>query len=411
MRVCFVVLNEMLTGVVPSQVIAPARAYARMSEVSVEVIFLEPARVAVSRRARSRVRELRAMWPGGRVLCLPYVGRFGTRTPARTLEAYLGATRARRGRLVLHCRGPEATAHGADAARRWGGRVVFDARGASGHEAVLRLEAGGKAGDSGLVERAFRDGEARDRFAVERASAVLAVSEPLAERLETLANGRRVPFAVVPCCVERAVFSAVARCEMRGRLGLGDEDILLVHTSTEARWEAFDEVIALYRAVRALQPARLLFLTTLGPEVVTASLGHDDPLRSGVDVRRARPDEVAAYLSAADVGVLLRRPHETHRYASPVKFAEYLGAGLVPVVSDGVGTAPALLGESGLGIVVGGPEDAGRFESAASALTALLGGDRSQLRDRAIALCGRRFVWGEQLPSIRAAYGLADRQG
>jgi glycosyltransferase involved in cell wall biosynthesis len=406
MRVCFVVVNEMLTGIVPSQVIAPARAWAQIPDVSVEVVFLEPARIALGRRARTRIRELRRMWPGGRVSCLPYVGRLGARAPARTLEAYLVATRARRGHLVLHCRGPEATVQGADAARRWNGRVVFDARGVSGHEALLRLAAQGRGDDAALMDRAFREGEAQDRRAVVSASAMLAVSQPLADKLIALANGRRIPCLVVPCCVDRTLFSPDARREVRHRLGLAVDDILLVHTSTEARWEAFDKVLELARGVLALRPMRLLFLTTLDPQTVTASLDVEDPLRAHVDVRRARPDEMAGYLSAADVGILLRRPHATHHYASPVKFAEYLAAGLIPVVSDGIGTAGAVVRESNLGVVVHDLDDDARLSTAARAVVAEVAGDRSDLRQRAVALCAQRFTWMEHVPTIRLTYGL-----
>ncbi len=45
-------------------------------------------------------------------------------------------------------------------------------------------------------------------------------------------------------------------------------------------------------------------------------------------VRRAKT-QGARYLSAADGGLLLRRFHEAIRLSSPVKFVEYLAAGLL----------------------------------------------------------------------------------
>ena len=47
--------------------------------------------------------------------------------------------------------------------------------------------------------------------------------------------------------------------------------------------------------------------------------------------------EVGAYLSACDYGWLVRENTDTNRVASPVKFAEYLAAGLEVIISNELG--------------------------------------------------------------------------
>lgn len=404
MTVCFVVLNEMLTGVVPSQVVAPARAYAAaLPDVAFRVAFLEPARVVSRSGTRRRLDALRRLWPEGAVGLYPYIGRLGDAAPAITLEAVARAAGARRGRIVFHCRGPEATLQAARVASRLeDARVVFDARGASGPEAVVRLAARDGEVPSNVAAAAYEWGASLDRRAAERADAVVAVSEPLLRDLVGDGHGRES--GVVPCCVDRPLFTRDARRTIRESLGLADE-LLLVHTSTEARWEAFDQVVALFRAVRARRAARLLFLTTLAPDVVTSALAAADPLRGDVIVRRAEAHEVPGYLSSADVGVLLRRLNDAQRVASPIKFAEYLGAGLALAVTRGVGAIGDVVEREGLGVVV--DADTTDFRAAAEALLRILGGEPECLRRRAVRVCEERYSWQRYVPVISRMYGLS----
>jgi glycosyltransferase involved in cell wall biosynthesis len=406
MNLYFVVLNEMQTGIVPSQVIAPARVCAKtFPGLTVRIVFLEPARVAARGAARRRLRALRRLWPEGRVGLYPYVGRFGTHAPAWTLLSILRVSSSDRDRVLLHCRGPEATLQAAHAVRgRAPARVLFDARGATSHEAVLRLEIQGMA-DQRAIDRAFANGALLDRRAADAADAIVAVSDPLLRALAEQFGSIEKPTGVMPCCVDRTLYSPTARAEVRGALGVEDGELVLVHVSTEARWEAFDHVIALFRAVRALGRARLLFVTTLAPDVVTASLPSGDPLRRDVVVRALPPEDVASHLSAADIGLLLRRSHATHRLASPIKFSEYLGAGLVVAVSDGIGTTGDLVRERDLGVLVPADPSAADVERLARELVGHVE-QGSVARDRALRACEEVFVWDRYMPVLSRLYGL-----
>jgi glycosyltransferase involved in cell wall biosynthesis len=408
MKIYFVVLNEMLTGVIASQVIAPARAYSTaLPELDVRVIFLEPARVAFRRRCRERLRELRGLWPGGKVGLCPYVGRLGKWAPSWALEAAVKFTGGGRARPVFHCRGGEAVTQAARVARRLRGRVIFDSRGASDHEAVLRLISNGDGGDPSLLLRAFDGGQRRDKLATEQADAVVAVTEHLAHKLKAMVDGRDKQVDVIPCCVERPLFCARSRARKREELGVHDDELLLGHVSTEARWESFKEVLDFFSVVRERRPARLLFLTTLPRDVVTASLAPDHPLREAIFVKRAVPCEVPAYLSAADVGLLLRQPHEAFKTCSPIKFAEYLGAGLVPVVSEGIGSTRDVVEGGKLGVVIPGGADHAELERCAARLLTLLDNGPDEARRRSIEACEKIYIWERYTPVISRLYGLA----
>jgi glycosyltransferase involved in cell wall biosynthesis len=399
MKVFFIVVNEMMTGVIPSQIIAPARAYSSiLTDLSISIVFLEPARVALGRKARARIRELRALWPEGKMHLLPYAGRLGEFAPAISLGGFL---RARRRRFTLHCRGPEATIQAARAASRPGRRIVFDSRGASDHEAALRLKVKGLDTGRESIEQTSNKGLDLDRMAVECADAITAISDPLAQKLRAMPASDGKPVVTIPCCVERPLFSSAARSAIRGKLGLDENELLFVHTSTETYWEDFDRVISFFRKVNARRRAKLLFLSTLQKERITGKLQANDPLLERMIFYRAAPGEVGDYLSAADAGLLLRKPHETHLFASPIKFAEYLGAGLTVVVSNGIGAMGEVAESRNVGVVFTEDEDL-----SATRLLDLLDGERDALRQRCLLACERLFLWKNYAQDIRKLYGL-----
>jgi glycosyltransferase involved in cell wall biosynthesis len=400
MDVYFVVLNEMMTGVIPSQIIAPARAYSSaLPDLSISIIFLEPARFALGQKARARIKELRAMWPQGSMHLLPYIGRLGKFAPALSLRGWLGP---RRKKIVLHCRGPEATIQGAHAAKRLGGRIIFDSRGASDHEAMLRLMVKGFDANEDDVERSRRRGFDLDKNAIECAHAATAVSEALVQKIRQVSTDTYKTISLIPCCVERMLFSSSARSAMREKLGLSESELLLISISTEIYWENFGQVIDFFREVSLRQPAKLLFLTTLSREQITAGLRTDDPVFEKIIFRQAATGEVPAYLSAADAGLLLRKPHEAHIFASPIKFAEYLAGGIAVVVSKGIGTTSEVVESRRVGVIV---EESAR-DSGLDSFFDLIKEDRDALRQRCLQTCEQTFLWNHYVPVIKKLYGI-----
>jgi hypothetical protein len=73
-----------------------------------------------------------------------------------------------------------------------------------------------------------------------------------------------------------------------------------------------------------------------------------------VDVKWAKPDEVATILGGCDHGLLVREDTITNQVASPTKFAEYLASGLQLIISERIGDFSGLVKEHGLGLVIMG---------------------------------------------------------
>jgi glycosyltransferase involved in cell wall biosynthesis len=118
---------------------------------------------------------------------------------------------------------------------------------------------------------------------------------------------------------------------------------------------------------------------------------------------------VKEYLAAADCGVMLKAPGRLDRYWQPVKFAEYLAAGVPVIVSArGVGRVAEIVDASGAGVVV---DYSASSNGQSPADVARVGQQITQrgdaMRRAALALCEKEFMWPRYTSVVRGAYARA----
>jgi glycosyltransferase involved in cell wall biosynthesis len=149
----------------------------------------------------------------------------------------------------------------------------------------------------------------------------------------------------------------------------------------------------------------MIFITQLDASVITSNPAADDSIRESLIITSVEFSEMPRYLSAADVGLLLRKPHDTFRMATPIKLAEYLGAGLAVVVSEGIGDAARTVESRKIG--VGIPADACEeaIEASARRLVSMVEGGVERVRQAALETCRELFLWERYVPFIARAYG------
>jgi glycosyltransferase involved in cell wall biosynthesis len=214
--------------------------------------------------------------------------------------------------------------------------VLFDADGLPADE---RVEFGNWS-SSGAFYRVWREVEAQ---ALRRAAAVLTRTEASREILLARA-GPTVPaerIVVAPNGKDEQQFSPTtpeARVSTRRQRGVPEHAPWLVYVGSIGPQYCLPDLLAFYDAVRQRMPETRLTILTGQEREASDALGNRPPaLRRLIDVGRVRPDEVPAYLAAADLGLALRTPSFSQRAVSPIKVGEYLLCGL-PVLSDaGVG--------------------------------------------------------------------------
>lgn len=132
------------------------------------------------------------------------------------------------------------------------------------------------------------------------------------------------------------------------KLNWSQEDLLLIYSGSLAGWQSFKKVSELLNQFLKINHHKVLFLSKECEEI--ADLQERFPKQVA---RKWLPHkEVQNYLSIGDYGILIRDENVTNKVASPVKFAEYLSAGLQVLISPNLGDFTELVKSNGLGKVI-----------------------------------------------------------
>lgn len=271
--------------------------------------------------------------------------------------------------------------------RDLGALTIFDLRGLIGAEAALRRGAGWRSAALTAVET----------WAMRHADRVACASTALKEYVSRCAG--RSDAIVVPCCVDEETFgySAQRRERVRAELGVDDDGWLLVYSGGTSAWQRIDDVVAIMAGVVARVPrAKALVLT---PDPVTVERLLQRGGIRGVAVRSARRHEVSHYLSAADLGLLIRDQSLVNLVASPVKVSEYLACGTPIALTGRIGDVSGIIDTSGAGLVVRDVADA--IERIDVFLSTI---DREEMPKRCIDTFHRHFRWDAHRDELARLY-------
>ncbi len=367
------------------------------------VLLLEPARVALTRRARERARALRARAAKIDVRLAPFVGRLGIETSARWI-APIVRTLAQGRPLVLHCRTESAVPWAVALRARLGvAGIVLDVRGAWPEEMLLArgIDDSGRA--DGPMRVAYDAEIARLLAAAESAGAVLAVSDGLIDWLHSI--GVRRSIARVPCCGADGACDDATRARVRAELGVSDK-LVLVYAGTIAPYQDVDEGFARFAALAAQDADVHVLCLTPDVERMRASLARAGLPAGRSTVLSVDQTAVARHLCAADAAFLLRRSNRVNQVSSPIKFAEYLASGVPVVVSRmrGGWDPERLVEGSAAGVVVDWFDEGAARAGVADAVIATIRASGALMRRRARALYEREFRWSSYTGVVRAAY-------
>lgn len=145
-----------------------------------------------------------------------------------------------------------------------------------------------------------------------------------------------------PCLAGKSFnYSVEHREKHRSSLGIKENQKLLIFSSGgESLWQNNQELLKI--ADKGFKVLNLSKVNVDHPNVITKYVKYE---------------EVAGYLSAADVALIFRDKSLVNKVASPVKFSEYLCSGL-PVISDkNVDVIKQCTEETGYGLLINSTED------------------------------------------------------
>lgn len=223
-------------------------------------------------------------------------------------------------------------------------QLIFDARGAYAAE-FSEYRVGGDAFNKAEIE-------ALEQSALQISGKQLAVSHALRSYWKRQYQFEGSNSIVIPCTVSDDVITELPDdkelVNYRTHLGVQKDECLIVFSGTASGWHSFqmmDEL--LLKWMHDNPKIKILLLTNSNPD----QLKITSEFSSRVMVKWVKHQQVQQLLHAADYGWLVREQSDTNRVASPVKFAEYLAAGLYVIISPELGDYSELVNREGCGMI------------------------------------------------------------
>ncbi len=317
-QIHYITYNDIYNGVYQSQVIDVVDFLNQNFEVEVSLISFVPARLWLAQR-----KIIKAKYPQAKVF--PILGSVSDWKRTQFILSFIN------NKTIAICRGTLAFRFAFEKYNK----IIYDGRAAVAAEVKEYNVTGSKELDELFIET--------ELFAVSNASFFISVSKKLISywQNELKINVPENKTVVIPCTL-----SSVANTTKKHRK---NNKIKVVYSGGTGAWQSFDKVVLLLDDLMQRQNnIEVLFLTKLNKEI--ERLQQKYPRRC---VQKwVNHHEVYNELSSCDYGILLREDKVTNQVASPVKFAEYLNAGLSILISPNIGDFSQFVIDNDCGIVV-----------------------------------------------------------
>jgi len=317
----YLTFNDQPSGVYQSQVVDVVKTLAQLSKKRVVLIAFFP--LADFQKNRGIIKK-----SGVESIVLPMV--FGI-TKWRWYQFVLKAITNNKYSAI--CRGPLATVLALGNFKK----VVHDGRAAVKAEIEEYNSTGGN-------EQLNRDLITAEQQAVLKSDLNIAVSHQLVKYWQQEFNYLGKNHVVIPCTLTNSTNDILNPIEERQ-----DDTVKIVYAGGTSGWQSFEKVVDLLKDLLQRQSnVNMLFLTQehkAVDELITA-------FPNRCERKFVTHQAVNAILQSCDYGILIRDNKVTNRVASPVKFAEYLNAGLSVLISEGVGDFSAFVAQNDCGLII-----------------------------------------------------------
>jgi glycosyltransferase involved in cell wall biosynthesis len=150
-------------------------------------------------------------------------------------------------------------------------------------------------------------------------------------------------FSITPCLASsHFIYDENQRRKIRELLGYQKNDVVFVFsTAGNAQWQNTSEIIK--------------SIGSLGYKII--NLSNTQITHKNVFNKYSRYEDVAAYLCAADIGIVWRNYNIVNAVSSPVKFSEYVCTGLPILTSGAIPAVNDFVNKYGFGIVLENIQD------------------------------------------------------
>lgn len=244
-----------------------------------------------------------------------------------------------------------------------------------------------------------------EQYELKKSDRLAGVSYKIKQAVQDMTG--RDDMTVVPCCfdMETFHFDEQWRKQIRTRYGFADDEKIICYSGGLSKWQRIPDVLKLCRQISKIRENfKFLLLTQQDEQLKQIAQENDLPMERCV-IRSCLHKEVPRYLSAADVGIILRHDIPVNNVASPIKIGEYLGCGLPIILTKGIGDYSEVVSEDGVGIMLDENRD-----MAQQVVNFTEQSGFGELRDKAIRFAHKHISLDSYLDDIKRLFSLKHRQ-
>jgi glycosyltransferase involved in cell wall biosynthesis len=128
--------------------------------------------------------------------------------------------------------------------------------------------------------------------------------------------------------------------------------IVLVYSGSFAIWQNSVELKKLFFQALNIFDDVMFKIISYEPDKFQTLFSADSELLDKINIDCVEPQKVKDELRKCNCGILLRENNLINNVSSPLKFAEYLAAGLPVLLSEGIGDTESIIKKYNVGIVV-----------------------------------------------------------
>ncbi|NQE54072.1 hypothetical protein C5S29_10815 [ANME-1 cluster archaeon GoMg3.2] len=182
----------------------------------------------------------------------------------------------------------------------------------------------------------------------------------LIERHSDLNLEQKVKVLPISVDTEEVYFSMKARGEYRRRLKLEDKFVMIYVGNAYRSWQNVFRTIEILKLIKNKVAENAFLILLIRQEdhhivkefIEKLNLSKNEYILTQVD-----HEEIAKYLSASDIGILLRHKHLMNEVVTSGKIVEYLACGLPVLTTNVVAVYPEEISKNNYGIILNDMDD------------------------------------------------------
>jgi len=232
-----------------------------------------------------------------------------------------------------------------------------------------------------------------EKIGIEKATNVTAVSKPLSVMLKKTYKINEVD--IIPCCLayENFIVRDEDRFKIRKLLNFSMNSIVFVYSGGLSYYQQIPYMLKLWSMFIDWGNIEFLLLTNDDVNNSPSSTPLIKQFKGRITHMTVARHEIPQYLAAADIGFMLRDQRNLNKVASPVKFPEYLSAGLAVISSPNVGDVSSIILDNDVGLLINPYSVEEGVLQLSEYLTTFVACDKEIFRARCRSLSQNLYTW------------------